>query len=111
MPNLITALTWVGVSIWSCLDGQRTGTMMLVAAVGSVALVNIIGTLFSLLRPTRLVQALFSGTLVMAFMPAWDWLAMRWLFPQSLWTALGFGAVFGVIRFTFGPRPPARPPS
>ncbi|MDF2626677.1 MAG: hypothetical protein K0R39_508 [Symbiobacteriaceae bacterium] len=111
MSNWVMALTWVGVSIWSCFDGQRTGTMMLVAAIGSVALVQMIATLFSLLRPTRLVQALFSGTMVMAFMPAWDWLAMRWLYPESLWTALGFGAAFGFIRFTFGPRPPARPPS
>ncbi|HWI61443.1 MAG TPA: hypothetical protein VNT75_06385 [Symbiobacteriaceae bacterium] len=105
------ALTMVGVTIWSCFDGSRTVAMMLVATVGTVALMQVLALLFGLLRPSRFVNALFSGTLVAFFMPAWDWLSARWLYPESIWTALGFGAFFGVMRWAFSPRGPSRPPS
>ncbi|HYF90816.1 MAG TPA: hypothetical protein VD969_01080 [Symbiobacteriaceae bacterium] len=105
------ALTMIGVSVWSCLDGQRSVPMMLVATVGTYALMQVLALLFGLLRPTRLVQAIFSGTMVTLFMPAWDWLSLRWAYPESVWAALGLGAFFGVIRWTFTPRGSSRPPS
>lgn len=105
------AIATILVSVWSCFDGRRPVAMMLVAAVGSIALVQLLTILFGLLRPSRLLGAIYSGTLITLFMPTWDWLSRQFLYPESLWTALGCGAFFGVIRWTFSPRGPSRPPS
>lgn len=105
------ALTLVGVTVWSCFDGRRPGAMMLVAAVGTVALLQVLSLTFHMLRPTRLAHALCSGVTVMLFMPAWDWLSRQLFYPESVWGALGFGAFFGLMRWFFSPRGPAHPPS
>jgi hypothetical protein len=99
----------IGVTIWSCFDGSRTPGMMLAASVATVAAINVLLILFSGFRPTRLLSAVWSAVLVTLFMPAWDWLSARFLYPESLWTALGMGAAFGVIRWAFM-RGSSRPP-
>jgi len=104
-------MTLIGVTVWSCFDGRRPGAMIFVAAVGTYALLQVLALSFHLLRPARLANALFSGVAVMLFMPAWDWLSRQWLYPESIWGALGFGTFFGLMRWFFSPRGPAHPPS
>lgn len=103
-------LAMIAVTVWSCFDGRRGAAVMLAAIVATIAAMNVVSLLFATFRPTRMVHAVWSGTLVTLFMPAWDWLSAKFLYPESFLAALGFGAAFGLIRWTLM-RGSSRPPS
>jgi hypothetical protein len=106
----VMVVTVVVVTIWSAVDGGHGLPMMVVASVGAIALMNVLAILFSLLPPTRLAAAVSSGIWVAVFMPAWDWLSGQFTYPGSLWSALGYGAGFGLLRWVMMPGGPSRPP-
>lgn len=107
--NWLMTLVIVAVTIWSCADGRQSPTMMVIASVASVAAVNVLALLAAALPPTRLVSALTSGLWVLLFLPAWDWLAGQYAFPDSLYTALAFAGAFVLIRWLMRSGP-SRPP-
>lgn len=104
------SLVMVGVTVWSCFDGKRGAGMMAVASIAAIAAMNALALAAAALPQTRLYIALFSALWVIIYMPAWDWLGGRFIYPQSLWSAVGFGAAFGLIRFAMARRGPSRPP-
>jgi hypothetical protein len=107
--NWLMTLVIVGVTLWSCADGNQGAAMMVLASVASVAAVNVLALIGTLLPRTRLSTAVNSALWVLLFMPAWDWLAGQFDYPGSIYTALAFAGGFGLVRF-FTLSGPSRPP-
>ncbi|HYG60517.1 MAG TPA: hypothetical protein VD902_20790, partial [Symbiobacteriaceae bacterium] len=102
-------LVMVGVTIWSGMDGGQSPWMIAAACIGVVAAMNVLALLAALLPQTRIITALFSALWILVFMPAWDWLANRFIYPESLWSALLFSSGFGLVRLFLMPGKSARP--
>lgn len=107
----LMVVAMVGVTIWSCVDGGRGWPVILAASVGTVSAMMVLGIIASYLPATRLITALFSGLWILLFMPAWDWLEGRFTLPDSIYTALLFGAGFAILRYVISGGGSARPPS
>lgn len=101
----------IGVTIWSAHDGGRSYALMFVAAVAVLSAMMLLASTAALLPETRLTSALLSGTWIFLFAPAWEWLAGRFVYPESVRSALLFAVVFGTIRYWITGRGPSRPPS
>jgi hypothetical protein len=103
-------LTMVGVTLWSCADGNQSAGMAVAATVATVAAMNVLNVLTALMPPNRLAAALASSLWVLVFMPGWDWLSGQYEWPLSWLVALGFAAAFAVLRYAMTRNGPARPP-
>lgn len=106
---LITVM--IGVTIWSAYDGNQGIPMMIVASSGVFATMMVLGTLSALVPETRLSTAFFAASWILLFTPAWEWLAGRFVYPDSLYSALTFAVFFGFLRYVLTRGGPSRPPS
>jgi hypothetical protein len=104
---LITVM--IGVTIWSAHDGNHGIPMMIIAAVGVFATMMVLGTLSAMVPETRLTAAIFAASWILLFTPAWEWLAGRFVYPDSLYSALTFAVAFGFIRYLLTRGGPSRP--
>src|SRR4051812_5853791 len=91
------------VTLWSAAQGGQGPVVMAASAVGAVAAMMVLETGAAALPPTRLLSAAFAGAWILVFMPAWDWLAGQFLYPESLWTALLFAVGFAGFRYLITP--------
>ena len=103
-------LIMVAVTMWSAHDGGRSPELTVAASIAVVAAVKVLSILTAMLPASRWVNALSSAVWVVVFMPTWDWLANRFVYPDTLWTAVVFGSGYGLVRLAFMPGKSARPP-
>lgn len=100
----------VVLTLWNCVDGGQSVPVMLFASLAVVATVMALRQIAGALPNSRLTHAILSAVWIMAFLPGWDWLAGRYVHPDSLRMASWFGSSYGVIRYFFMRGESARPP-
>jgi hypothetical protein len=106
--NMLAICAMIGMTVWNGRDGGRSWLLIGIASIGVVATFMILRTLAYNAPQTRLIQSMISASWVFLFLPAWDWLAGLYLFPDTIYRTIIIGIGYGLITF-FYIRRPGRP--